>query len=198
MGDFDYLMETLDEVSNQAPEQDSLAKLKALVELYKNQKDAVDSLEEQLSQAKAAFYKTSKELIPNLLMQNGLSEIKLPSGEKVQVKMDVSPTITDMEAFAKFLDERGESNILKTQMELGKMDASILRKIKKLLVDNLDLYPDIKQTVHPMTLKAYIKNLCLLNEQNPSFDGDSHIALQDLPKCVSAFTYYNTTIKKSK
>ena len=26
MGDFDYLMETLDEVSNQAPEQDSLAK----------------------------------------------------------------------------------------------------------------------------------------------------------------------------
>ena len=25
MGDFDYLMETLDEVSNQAPEQDSLA-----------------------------------------------------------------------------------------------------------------------------------------------------------------------------
>lgn len=127
MGDFDYLMETLDEVSNQVPEQDSLAKLKALVELYKNQKDAVDSLEEQLSQAKAAFYKTSKELIPNLLMQNGLSEIKLPSGEKVQVKMDVSPTITDMEAFAKFLDERGESNILKTQMELGKMDASILR-----------------------------------------------------------------------
>lgn len=64
MGDFDYLMETLDEVSNQAPEQDSLAKLKALVELYKNQKDTVDSLEEQLSQAKAAFYKTSKELIP--------------------------------------------------------------------------------------------------------------------------------------
>ena len=112
--------------------------------------------------------------------------------------MDVSPTITDMEAFAKFLDERGESNILKTQMELGKMDASILRKIKELLVDNLDLYPDIKQTVHPMTLKAYIKNLCLLNEQNPSFDGDSHIALQDLPKCVSAFTYYNTTIKRSK
>lgn len=49
-----------------------------------------------------------------------------------------------------------------------------------------------------MTLKAYIKNLCLLNEQNPSFDGDSHIALQDLPKCVSAFTYYNTTIKRSK
>ena len=37
MGDFDYLMETLDEVSNQAPEQDSLAKLKALVELYKIQ-----------------------------------------------------------------------------------------------------------------------------------------------------------------
>ena len=33
MGDFDYLMETLDEVSNQVPEQDSLAKLKALVEL---------------------------------------------------------------------------------------------------------------------------------------------------------------------
>lgn len=198
MGNYDYLMETLDEAANQGPEQDSLARLKALVDLYKEQKEAVETLEEELSQAKNAFYKTSKELIPNLLMQNGLSEIKLPTGEKVQVKMDVSPTITDMEAFSKFLDERGESNILKTQMELGKLDGSIVRKIKQLLIENLDMYPDIKQTVHPMTLKAYIKNLCLLNEQDPSFDGYDHIALQDLPKCISAFTYYNTTIKRSK
>lgn len=200
MSSFDYLVEDLEAVANEAPAQDSLQRLNTLVNKYKEQQETIERLEEQLSQAKTAFFKTAKEDIPNLLMQNGLSEIKLPSGEKVSVKMEVAPTITNMEEFAQFLTERGEGSILKTQMELGKLDPSIVNSIRKMLVEKLDLYPDIKQTVHPMTLKKYIKELCLLNDSNPTFDenDDSHIALQDLPKCVSAFTYYNTTIKRSK
>jgi hypothetical protein len=200
MSSFDYLVEDLEAVSNEAPAQDSLQRLNTLVNKYKEQQETIERLEEQLSQAKTAFFKTAKEDIPNLLMQNGLSEIKLPSGEKVSVKMEVAPTITNMEEFAQFLTERGEGSILKTQMELGKLDPSIVNSIRKMLVEKLDLYPDIKQTVHPMTLKKYIKELCLLNDSNPTFDenDDTHIPLQNLPKCVSAFTFYNTSIKRSK
>lgn len=200
MSSFDYLVEDLEAVSNEAPAQDSLQRLNTLVNKYKEQQETIERLEEQLSQAKTAFFKTAKEDIPNLLMQNGLSEIKLPSGEKVSVKMEVAPTITNMEEFAQFLTERGEGSILKTHMELGKLDPSIVNSIRKMLVEKLDLYPDIKQTVHPMTLKKYIKELCLLNDSNPTFDenDDTHIPLQNLPKCVSAFTFYNTSIKRSK
>lgn len=200
MSSFDYLVEDLEAVANEAPAQDSLQRLNTLVNKYKEQQETIERLEEQLSQAKTAFFKTAKEDIPNLLMQNGLSEIKLPSGEKVSVKMEVAPTITNMEEFAQFLTERGEGSILKTQMELGKLDPSIVNSIRKMLVEKLDLYPDIKQTVHPMTLKKYIKELCLLNDSNPTFDDndDTHIPLQNLPKCVSAFTFYNTSIKRSK
>lgn len=200
MSSFDYLVEDLEAVANEAPAQDSLQRLNTLVNKYKEQQETIERLEEQLSQAKTAFFKTAKEDIPNLLMQNGLSEIKLPSGEKVSVKMEVVPTITNMEEFAQFLTERGEGSILKTQMELGKLDPSIVNSIRKMLVEKLDLYPDIKQTVHPMTLKKYIKELCLLNDSNPMFDenDDTHIPLQNLPKCVSAFTFYNTSIKRSK
>lgn len=200
MSSFDYLVEDLEAVANEAPAQDSLQRLNTLVNKYKEQQETIERLEEQLSQAKTAFFKTAKEDIPNLLMQNGLSEIKLPSGEKVSVKMEVAPTITNMEEFAQFLTERGEGSILKTQMEFGKLDPSIVNSIRKMLVEKLDLYPDIKQTVHPMTLKKYIKELCLLNDSNPTFDenDDTHIPLQNLPKCVSAFTFYNTSIKRSK
>lgn len=200
MSSFDYLVEDLEAVANEAPAQDSLQRLNTLVNKYKEQQETIERLEEQLSQAKTAFFKTAKEDIPNLLMQNGLSEIKLLSGEKVSVKMEVAPTITNMEEFAQFLTERGEGSILKTQMELGKLDPSIVNSIRKMLVEKLDLYPDIKQTVHPMTLKKYIKELCLLNDSNPTFDenDDTHIPLQNLPKCVSAFTFYNTSIKRSK
>ena len=200
MSSFDYLVEDLEAVANEAPAQDSLQRLNTLVNKYKEQQETIERLEEQLSQAKTAFFKTAKEDIPNLLMQNGLSEIKLPSGEKVSVKMEVAPTITNMEEFAQFLTERGEGSILKTQMELGKLDPSIVNSIRKMLVEKLDLYPDIKQTVHPMTLKKYIKELCLLNDSNPTFDenDDTHIPLQNLPKCVSAFTFYSTSIKRSK
>lgn len=200
MSSFDYLVEDLEAVANEAPAQDSLQRLNTLVNKYKEQQETIERLEEQLSQAKTAFFKTAKEDIPNLLMQNGLSEIKLSSGEKVSVKMEVAPTITNMEEFAQFLTERGEGSILKTQMELGKLDPSIVNSIRKMLVEKLDLYPDIKQTVHPMTLKKYIKELCLLNDSNPTFDenDDTHIPLQNLPKCVSAFTFYNTSIKRSK
>lgn len=200
MSSFDYLVEDLEAVANEAPAQDSLQRLNTLVNKYKEQQETIERLEEQLSQAKTAFFKTAKEDIPNLLMQNGLSEIKLPSGEKVSVKMEVAPTITNMEEFAQFLTERGEGSILKTQMELGKLDPSIVNSIRKMLVEKLDLYPEIKQTVHPMTLKKYIKELCLLNDSNPTFDenDDTHIPLQNLPKCVSAFTFYNTSIKRSK
>lgn len=200
MSSFDYLVKDLEAVANEAPAQDSLQRLNTLVNKYKEQQETIERLEEQLSQVKTAFFKTAKEDIPNLLMQNGLSEIKLSSGEKVSVKMEVAPTITNMEEFAQFLTERGEGSILKTQMEFGKLDPSIVNSIRKMLVEKLDLYPDIKQTVHPMTLKKYIKELCLLNDSNPTFDenDDTHIPLQNLPKCVSAFTFYNTSIKRSK
>lgn len=192
MSDFDYL---LNDAPSQEETQDTLQRLRELMIAYKEQQAAVMDLEDKLSTAKAAFNKTAQEDIPNLLLQSGLSQIKTPWGEKVTVKQEVSPTVTDMAKFAEFLDKRGEGFILKSTMELGRLDTSIVRKIQKLLYEYLNMMPEVKTSIHPSTLKKYIRELCCVGEENPGYDGERHIPLSELPDCVKAFTYYKTTIK---
>lgn len=173
---------------------DTLQRLKELISLYELQEERVKTLENELAEAKAQFNKTSQEEIPNLLLQSGLGQIKTPWGKKVTIKREVSPTIVDMQRFEQFLTEKGGSDIVKTTMEFGKLDTSVVRSIQKLIYEKLDILPETKQTIHPMTLKKYIKELCLVGEENPEYD-EHHIPLEQLPDCVKVFSFYKTTIK---
>lgn len=191
MEDLSFLQE---DAQNATPEQDSLAKLDELVKAYDLAKRKVEELEELLKDAKESFNKISQEEIPNLLLQNGLSQLKTQYGRKITIKQEVSPKITDMNEFSSFLEKRGESSLLKTTMELGKLDESIVNAIKHELVEKLGLYPEINRTIHPMTLKAFIKELCQLNVENPIED-DTHMNINELPSCISVYTFYKTAIK---
>lgn len=175
--------------------EDALERLQQLCNEWRAAKDGVAEAEEYLDEAKKRFNRVSQELIPELLMQHGLSEIKLADGAKVAITMEVSPSVKDMNTFVQFLEARGESAIVKTELSFGKLDQSIIKVIQRMLAENLALYPDVKSGVHPMTLKKYIKELCGIGQKEPD---DRCIALQDLPECVSAYTFYKTTIKEKK
>lgn len=186
--DLSYLVADADSVDIT----DSLAQLNQLCTEWREAKLAVEEAEAALNAAKKHFNAISQDSIPQLLLQHGLSEIKLSDGSKVRVTQELQPTVKDMDRFVAFLESRGESSIVKTEISLGKLDSSVVKIIRRLLAEQLDLYPDIRATVHPMTLKKYIKELCGIGQQNVD---ERCIPLQDLPDCVSAFTYYKTNIK---
>lgn len=189
MQDLTHLLEDKADIS------DSLERLHQLCDQWFKAKDAVEAAEEALEAAKKNFNAISQVSIPELLGQYGLSEIKLASGAKVTVTLEVSPSVKDMPAFVKFLEERGESDIVKTDLSFGKLDQSILKMITRMLAERLELYPEVKSGVHPMTLKKYVKELCGIGLKEPN---ERCIPLQDLPDCISAYTYNKTTIKEKK
>lgn len=191
---FDFLVE--DAAKTEAPSTGALERLHSLVKLYDEQAEAVAEAETALEVAKKAFNKTALEDIPELVLSTGLSELRLSDGRKLVVKEEISPSVKDATAFAAFVTERGEDDILKTTMQLGKLPENVIKALKRLLAEQLDLYPEITQSVHPMTLKKYIKEICGVGLEDPVARlGERYVPMCDLPNCVSVYRYYKTVIK---
>lgn len=188
----EYLFEDSVEAQNAPGASVSLDRLKTLCAEWQRRKEEVERLEELLSEAKQRFNKVSQEALPEFLAQSGLSEVKLDDGSKVKVTQEVSPTITDMAEFVQFLADRGESAIVKTDFSLGKVDASIVSSLQRVLAEKLGLYPEVKNTIHPATLKKYVKEVCGLGQETVP---EGCLSLQDLPPCLKVYTYFKTDIK---
>ena len=62
-------------------------------QLLKNKEDEISSLEDQLKTKKAEADRISSEVIPELLKEQGLNEIKLSDGSAVTVKTEYRATI---------------------------------------------------------------------------------------------------------
>lgn len=174
----------------------ALERLQRLVIRFEEEANEVEALEEKLAEAKKRYNKTSMEDIPEVLLGAGLSELRLADGRKVVVKEEISASVKDSTAFANFVKGRGDDDILKTTMVLGKLPDNILSSLKRLLAENLDLYPEVNQTVHSATLKKYVKEITGMGMENPAERlGERYIPMQELPECVSVFRFFKTTIK---
>lgn len=173
--------------------------LARLVSRYRVLDEEVKKLEHELSEAKEAFNEISQTEIPQFLLQYGVSGVPLSTGEMLSIKQEVSASIKDMPAFAEYVTERGDDDILKTTMVLGKVPAEIAKRIRVLLLQEFDLSADIAQTVHPQTLKKYVKELCGIGMDDPEDRlGDRYVPLQELPDYVSVYTYFKTSLKAKK
>lgn len=185
-----------DAKQNDGLAESALERLQRLVKLYDEQLAAVEEAEAAFEAAKKAFNKTSMEDIPEVLLGSGLSELRLADGRKVTVKEEISASVKDASAFAEFVTERGDDDVLKTTMQLGKVPDNVLNALRKLLAEQLDLYPEISQTVHNQTLKKYIKEICGVGLENPEERlGARYVPMHELPEFINVYRYYKTTIK---
>lgn len=193
MSDYAHLFA---EAMAEEPQGDTLSRLNTLIERLQDLEEAITQKTAELADLKKAWASLSGDEIPQLLLSSGLSELKTDKGYKVIVRPDVSVTVKDYDAFSAWLDERGDGDILKTSMELGKLDDVTLKNMRFMLAQSFDLYPEIKRVVHPQTLKKYIRDVCLLGEESPDYDGQAHMPVNDLPDCLNTYTFYKTTVKK--
>jgi len=118
----------------------------------------IDKAETELKELKKVRDELSQITIPEYMRSFGLSEIKLFNGDKVSIKEDIKPTITDFDAFAKFLEERGEADIIKLNMNFNRMPQEKQTELMSYLMGNdYDFVSDNK--INYQTQAKYFRDL---------------------------------------
>lgn len=102
-----------------------------------------------------------EETIPNVLMELGIKEFKLDSGEKVTIKQDVYASMSsdNKPAAFRWLDEHSFGGLIKTGVVVDFSRAEI-EKAKELysqLVKQKLGSPSLKQEINAQTFKAFLR-----------------------------------------
>ena len=170
------------------PDDSDLSTVSGLVDEQLRLEADVEKLENQLKVTKEALANVQKVRLPEALAKFNLSEMKLVDGTVVTVKDNVRAGITEEHHDAAFawLTDSGHDDIIKNQVDLtfGKGQDDEAKQLMDLLNDRGYSYQN-KRSVHPSTLKAFVKN-CLEDGVAIPFDLFSvyveKIAKIDLPR----------------
>jgi hypothetical protein len=157
------MKEIIYEIIDDYTEDPTNDELQSITELAKEQlhwEQNVKQLEIDLDAAKEALRNIQEYLLPEAMAACGMSEFKLLNGNKITIKDDVYASIRkDFTASAvKWLDDNGLGGIVKDQVAVdfgrGEFDS-----VKDLLefCKATGLNANEKLSVHPMTLKATVK-----------------------------------------
>jgi hypothetical protein len=139
-----------------------LARVSALTRLLVDMQTKVEFLERQLKDAKAAVGQIEREDLPELMREVGLSSITLEDGSVVEVVNEVECGITEIrrrEAHA-WLIEHGFGGLIKTEVSVafGRGERDKAEELSVQINSHFnEHHADMKEVVHPATLKAFVK-----------------------------------------
>jgi len=130
----------------------------------------VDAIERALKATKERLREHSTKTLPDALRALGLSEFKLTDGSAVTVKTVISANLSKAkqpEAFA-WLRERKLDDLIKHQLvvRLVRGQDEVAQNIKAHLTLN-GLAFDDKETVHPQTLSAWVRERLASHQEVP-------------------------------
>lgn len=120
----------------------------------------VDEAEGALKDAKERARVLREETIPAAMQEMGLEEVKLETGQKISIKQDVYASIPAASKGAAYdwLNEHGFGGLIKVEVSTtfakGEQEQAI--KLHKQLAAQ-GLQPDLDQSVHAQTLKAFLR-----------------------------------------
>ena len=144
-------------------EQESITDLQRIVKLsniLKAQIETHNQLKDELAAAKEAMLRTEREDLPTLMLEIGITEITLDSGEKVKIAEDCSTAITEAtrDRALTWLLDNNFGGLIKTKVSLEFARGE--REEAQKVVDSLkEQYEGIQldENVHPSTLRAFVK-----------------------------------------
>lgn len=138
-----------------------LGKINELVEEWKAKQAAVEAAESRLSQAKEELRKIETDLLPNTMMELGVSSVTTNDGLVVEVKPVVDGGILrgHEEEAIQWLDENGYGDLVKASIavNLPREERDKARAALETL-RSLGIDATVKNTVHPQTMKAFIRS----------------------------------------
>ena len=148
--------------------------LKAVADLVRQQlvlERRIEDLEDELKRAQQSLAKISQEILPEALAEHGLSELKMEDGSKITFSQFIQAHISkekQEEAFD-WLREHDFDDLIKNvvSLEFGKGEDDHARDVMETLT-NRGYWPQNKQSVHPSTLKAFVKEQVEKGAEIPS------------------------------
>lgn len=153
--------------------QGELSRLSELCVELQKAKDGVSFAEEALKVSKEKQRKLEEEEIPSLMAEVGLSEVKLEDGTKVTVSEEVRASIPKAKIAAAmgWLRDNGFEDIIKNQITV-KLNAGDDEKARTILqtLEDFGVIGELKEAVHPSTLKAFVKEQDAAGVEMPEKD----------------------------
>jgi hypothetical protein len=157
---------------------EELAMVSALAEKQVSLEVRIAKGEELLKSLKKELDEVRDKELPNALAECGLSEIKLTDGTKITVKQEVYASITEEKAPMAFgwLREHDHGALIKNVIstEFGKGEDEKAVEAATVLAE-AGFRPTQKESVHPMTLKAFLKEQINKGEEIPLDLFSAHI-----------------------
>ena len=163
-------------------EEIELNTLEGMIESYDTYAADVERADKYLKECNKNFNRLAMEIIPDFLLSNGITQMKLKDGRHVKIKEDISTTVKDELAFRKFLKARGDEAIIKVKYNFSRMANKANEDLTDFLIDNNYDF-EIDESIHAQTKKKYFKELI------------KEIGKEELPEWVSIYEIRKATVK---
>ena len=148
----------------------------------------IEDIEKKLKEKKQDLDVISGEVIPTMMSEMGLSQLKLVDGSQIDVKpfYNASITVANRESAFNWLRQNGLGDIIKNEVvvSFGRGEDTKAAEYAD-LAKGQGLQPAQKLKVEPMTLKALVRQRIEAGEEMPS-------------EIFSIFVGNKTTIKRKK
>ncbi len=133
-----------------------------LVEKQKYLADRVAALQVELNAAQEQFKQVSEKDLPEALLSAGVESITTKTGVKVTIKSNIYASISEAnkERALSWLEEHGFGDVIKNQISLdfGRGEGDRFNDAAQALVEaGFTNEVNVKESVHPATLKALVK-----------------------------------------
>ena len=149
---------------------DKLSTLAELAAQEVREQEAIEQLEQQLKEAKGRLHKMKTEIIPDYMDELGIESFTLTNGATIKVEPFYQCSIPKArrdEAF-QWLTEHGYDDLIKVNVTVtfGKSQYREACELAENITDQG--YPVAPQlSVHPMTLKGWIRSMSEEGEEFP-------------------------------
>ena len=167
---------------------DSLYSLADQVENLENVNTNIKSAEQILKDLKKRRDHISGEVIPTMMSEMGLAELKLHDGSHLKVSTSYRATITEAnkESAFNWLRENGLGDIIKNEISVsfGRNEDNKAADYAE-LAKGQGFQPTQKMKVEPMTLKALVRERIEAGKEMPT-------------EIFGVFSENKTTIKRNK
>ena len=120
----------------------------------------VAELEAELKAKKEELRLTSEQELPDAMQAAGLTQITLSTGEKISINEFYNAHISkaNQEKAYEWLVSNGHEGLIKNEvlMKFGRDESEVVEQTVSAL-QSRGLSPEVRQSVHPSTLKAFVK-----------------------------------------
>jgi len=167
---------------------DGLQSLADQVEKLESLNSRLELQEQNLKSTKTEIQKVSGDIIPTMMSEMGLSELKLQDGSHLKVSTSYRATITEANKATAFnwLRDNGLGDIIKNEImvSFGRNEDNKAATYAE-LAKSQGFQPTQKMKVEPMTLKALVRERIEAGKEMPT-------------EIFGIFSENKTTIKRNK